>query len=102
MSGFKIKRDDTVVVIAGSHKGERGRVLNLDTVRGRVTVEKVNMVQRRIKPRGDQGGTTINKEAPIAISNVALWKDGRVKVGWKFAEDGRKVRYAKGTGALLD
>ena len=78
---------------------------NLQRNRDRVIVEKVNLVQRHVKPRGDQPGGTVEKEAPLHISNVALWnqQEGRaMRVGWKVLEDGRKVRFDKKSGAVID
>lgn len=108
MKKFKIKRDDLVIVTAGKHKGKTGKVLQVLRERDRVLVEKVNLVTRHVKPRGDQPGGTVEKEASLHISNVALFnaEEGRaVKVGWKFVEDGdtrRKVRFDKKTGAIID
>jgi large subunit ribosomal protein L24 len=104
MRKYKIKRDDLVVVTTGKHKGQTGKVLRVIRDEDRVVVEKVNLVQRHIKPRGEQPGGTIEKEASVHISNVALWnaEEARaVKVGWK-VEDGRKVRFDKKTGSTLD
>ena len=105
MIKFKIKRNDEVVVVSGKHKGARGRVLRLIPERSRVVVERVNMVKRQVKPRGDQPGGTVEKEASIHISNVALWNsttEKPAKVGWKRLEDGRRVRFDKTTQAVLD
>ncbi|MEL6347089.1 MAG: 50S ribosomal protein L24 [Myxococcota bacterium] len=105
MKKFKIKRDDVVIVMAGKHKGKTGKVLQVVRDRDRVIVEKVNLVQRHIKPRQGQAGGTIEKEASIHISNVALYnaEEGRpVKIGWRILEDGRKVRFDKKTGAVID
>jgi len=102
---YKIKKNDTVVVTAGKHKGQTGKVLEVLRTDGRVLVEQVNVVQRRVKPQGDRPGGTVDKEAPLHISNVALWnaEEGRaIKVGWKRLEDGRKVRFDKKTGAVVD
>jgi large subunit ribosomal protein L24 len=102
---FKIKRDDVVVVVSGKHKGERGRVLRLEPEQSLVVVEQVNMVTRHVKPRGDQPGGAVEKEAAIHISNVALWNsqtEKPMKVGWKRLDDGRKVRYDKATQAVID
>ena len=68
---YRVKRDDVVEVIAGDHRGARGKVLRVDRDRGRVVVEGVNMVYRHVKPtrRNPQGGR-VQKEAPIHISNV--------------------------------
>lgn len=105
MASMKIKRDDTVVVTAGKHKGRTGRVLRVLPERQRILVERVNLVKRQVKPQGDRPGTTIEKEASLHISNVALWnaQEGRrVKVGFKVLEDGRKVRVDKKTGEPID
>ncbi len=105
MGHLKIKRDDQVVVIAGAHKGKTGRVIRVLRDRNAVLIERVNLVKRHVRPRGDMPGGILEKEAPIHISNVALYDadEGRpVKVGWKVLEDGRKVRYDKRTGAVID
>jgi large subunit ribosomal protein L24 len=105
VSKFKIKCDDEVVVVAGKHKGKRGKVLRLLPGRARLVVEKVNMVKRQVKPRGDQPGGTVEKEASIHISNVALWNsetEKPMKVGWKTLEDGKKVRFDKATQGVID
>lgn len=105
MSSMKIKRDDTVVVIAGKNKGHTGRVLRVLTDRGRVIVERVNLVKRQVKPQGERPGGTIEKEAPLHLSNVALWnqeEQRRVKVGFKHLDDGRKVRFDKKSGDVID
>jgi large subunit ribosomal protein L24 len=103
----RIKRDDTVVIIAGKHRGLRGRVLRVLPAEARVVVEGVNRVKRHQKPVGEQPGTIIFKEAPIHISNVALWLEDdnggrRVKVGYQRLEDGRKVRVDRATGTVID
>jgi large subunit ribosomal protein L24 len=108
MKKFKIKCDDLVIVTAGKHKGKTGKVLQVLRDRDRVIVEKVNLVTRHVKPRGDQPGGTVEKEASLHISNVALFnaeESRAVKIGWKFVEDGdarRKVRFDKKTGTIID
>lgn len=105
MVKFKIKRDDTVVVVAGKHKGKTGRVLRVLRERERIVVERINMVKRHVRPQGDRPGGIVEKEAPIHISNVALWNaaEGRaMRVGWKVLDDGRKVRFDKKTGAIVE
>ena len=62
MAKYKIKRDDTVVVVAGKHKGRTGRVLKVLPGEGRVFVEKVNLVKRQVKPTADRAGGTMEKE----------------------------------------
>jgi large subunit ribosomal protein L24 len=101
---FKIKRGDTVVVISGKHKGATGRVLRLLPDEGRVLVENVNLVKRHVKATADQRGQTLQKEAPIHVSNVALWDaeaGRRVKAAWKVV-DGEKVRVDRKTGAVIN
>jgi large subunit ribosomal protein L24 len=105
MSKFKIKRDDMVVVTTGKSKGATGKVLKLLREDSKVIVEKVNLVQRNVKPKGDQPGGTIEKEAPVHISNVALWdstESRKIRVGWRVLEDGTKKRFDKKTGLVID
>jgi len=104
MLSKKIKRDDVVVVVAGKNKGRTGRVLRVLPT-GRVIVERVNLVKRQVKPQGERPGGTIEKEASLHISNVALWNahEARpIKVGFKILDDGRKVRVDKKTGDQID
>ncbi|BCW92951.1 MAG: 50S ribosomal protein L24 [Thermoanaerobaculum sp.] len=107
MGGFKIKKGDQVLVIAGKDRGKKGKVLRVDRKRGRVVVEHVNMIKRHTRPNpraGVQGGI-VEREAPIHISNVMVISpdSGRPsRVGIKVLEDGRRVRYAKVDGAILD
>ncbi len=100
----KIKRDDTVIVIAGKHKGKTGRVLKVLPDDRRVVVEKVNLVKRQVKPQGDRPGGTMEKEASLHISNVALY-DGtakaRIKVAYKRNDEGKRVRVNRKTGAEI-
>jgi large subunit ribosomal protein L24 len=105
MKKFKLKRDDLVVVTTGSHKGKTGKILTVNRSDDRVIIEKVNVVKRNIKPTADRAGGTVEKEAPIHISNVALWNSEEsrmVRVGWRSLEDGRKVRFDKKTNAVID
>ncbi len=101
----KIRRGDEVVVLAGKDKGKRGTVLNV--LEGSVVVEGVNRVKRAVKPnpmRGVTGGF-MDKDMPIDISNVALFNPASGKgdrVGIKVLEDGRKVRFYKSNGEVLD
>ena len=98
----KIKRDDEVIVIAGKDKGKRGTVLRI-LADERVLVENVNMAKKHMKPNpmlGKQGGI-VEKEAPLHISNVALFNpenDKADRVGFRVNEDGTKVRVFKSTG----
>ena len=102
---FRIKRDDTVKVIAGKDKGKIGRVLKVIPEQSRIIVEGVRRVRRPQKPVGDRAGGIVEKEAPFHISNVSLWnaeENRLVKVGYKFNEDGKKVRVDRKTGVPLD
>ena len=99
---LKIKRDDTVVVIAGKHKGRVGKVVEVFPVEGRLVVEGVNRVKRHVKAQGEQAGSIVEKEAPLHVSNVALYVDGkRVKVGYKTDDSGAKVRVNRKTGTVV-
>ena len=105
MAKLKIRRDDTVVVVTGKHKGKVGKVLRVLPDRGRVLVEKINLVKRAVKPQGDRPGGVLEKEASLHVSNVALWNSSegrRVKVSWNVLADGTQVRVDRKTGAELD
>ncbi len=97
-----IKKGDTVVVISGESKGQRGRILEVDRVKKRAIVEGVNMVSKHTKPNAQspQGGI-IKKEATIHISNLMLVDpssgDG-TRLGRKLNKDGKLVRYSKKSG----
>ena len=99
MSALKIKKGDTVKIIAGKDKGKEGKVILVDAKSSRVVVEGLNIVKRHSKPStANQKGGIISKEAPIHISNVALVVNGETtKVGFEI-KDGKKVRIAKKTG----
>ena len=102
----KIKKGDQVIVRAGKEKGKQGTVLRV-LPNNRVLVENINIVKRHTRPNPNKGvrGGIVDKEAPIHISNVALYNPGVGKgerVGIKFLEDGRKVRYFKGSGEVAD
>ena len=99
----KIKKGDTVKVIAGKDKDKQGKVLTIDEKNGRVLVEGVNMVKKHEKPSGrNQQGGIITREAPIDLSNVMYLHKGKpTRIGYKI-EDGKKVRIARSTGDVLD
>ena len=103
MSAMKIKKGDTVRVIAGKDKGKEGKVSAVDVKNGTVTVEGVNMHTRHTKPSAqNQNGGIITQEGAIHISNVMLVVKGQVtRVGFK-VEDGKKVRIAKKNGSVID
>jgi len=99
---IKIRKGDTVMVISGDDKGKTGRVLAVDSEKNRVLVEKVNFVKRHTKSRGQgQPGGILEKEAPIAISNVLLFdaKAGKgVRIGTRKTKDGKRERISRATG----
>ena len=102
---FKIKKGDRVKVITGRDRNAIGDVLRVIPRESRVVVSGVNMITRHQRPsRGDAGGI-VKREAPIHISNVALMDpktDKPTKVGFKTLEDGRKVRFARASGEIID
>ena len=102
MSKLKIKKGDTVQVLAGEDRGKQGRVLSVNAEKQRAIVEGVNMVTKHTKPNAKhpQGGR-VNMEAPIHISNIALLdpKSGKpTRVSVRVKEDGKKVRVATKSG----
>ncbi len=102
MGKLHIKKNDTVVVLAGEDKGKTGKVLKVLVEKNRALVEGVNMVSKSTKPsaQNPQGGI-VKQEAPIHISNLSLIdpKSGKAtRVGIKVTEDGKKVRIAKKSG----
>jgi large subunit ribosomal protein L24 len=101
----KIKKGDKVVVITGRDKGKSGEVIEVRPTENRALVRGVNLVKRHQKQTQSQQGGIINKEAAIELSNLAVAdpKDGKpTRVGFKFLDDGRKVRFAKRSGDLID
>ena len=103
MATLKIKKGDTVKVIAGKDKGTEGKVIAVDAKKHKITVEGVGMVTKHTKPSAaNQNGGIIQKEAPIDISNVMYVHKGQpTRIGFKF-ENGKKVRFAKSTGEVID
>ena len=101
----KIKKGDTVVVLTGRDKGRSGEVLRVMPDEGRVLVDGVNMVKKHRRPSPASAGGIESIAAPIHVSNVAH-KDPRsgkpTRVGFKTLEDGRKVRFAKASGEVID
>ena len=103
MASLKIKKGDTVQIIAGKDKGTEGKVILVDAKNGKVVVEGANMVTKHTKPSAsNQNGGIITKEAPLDISNVMLVHKGKTtRVGFKMDGD-KKVRFAKSTGEVID
>jgi large subunit ribosomal protein L24 len=102
---LKIRKGDRVKVIAGRSKGKVGDVLRVLAADQRVVVSGVNVIKRHTKPSRAESGGIIEREAAIHVSNVALMdpKENKpTKIGFKFLEDGRKVRFARGSGETID
>jgi len=102
---LKIRKGDSVVVVAGKDKGKRGDVLKVIPKENRAVVQGVNVVKRHTKQTAQQEGGIISKELSIDISNLAVQdpKDGKpTRVGYKALKDGRKVRFAKRSGEVID
>ncbi len=100
---LKIKKGDTVRVIAGKDNGKEGKVIAVDHKKNKVTVEGVNMITKHAKPsQANPNGGILQKEAPIDISNVMYVHKGKVtRIGFKVEGD-KKVRFAKTTGEVVD
>lgn len=101
----KIKKGDNVIVLAGRDKGRTGEVIRMIPNDERALVRGVNMIKRHQRQTQQNEGGIITKEAPIAISNLALQdpKDGKpTRVGFRILDDGRKVRIAKRSGEMID
>ena len=103
MSAYKIKKGDTVKVIAGKDKDKEGKVIAVDTKNHRVLVEGVNLVTKHTKPSAaNQQGGIVETEAYIAVSNVMYLHKGQpTRIGFKMDGD-KKVRFAKKTGDVID
>ena len=103
MSAYKIKKGDTVKVIAGKDKDKEGKVIAVDTKNHRVLVEGVNMVTKHTKPSAaNQQGGIVETEAYIAVSNVMYLHKGQpTRIGFKMDGD-KKVRFAKKTGDVIN
>ncbi len=101
----KIKKGDKVVVLTGRDKGRTGEIIQVMPKESRALVRGVNLVKRHQRQTMNQEGGIIQKEAPVHLSNLALAdpKDGKpTRVGFKVLDDGRKVRFAKRSGDLID
>ena len=105
MAGLKIRKGDHVVVLTGKDKGKHGEVLKMMPAENRAIVKGVAMIRRHQRQTATQDGGIISKEAAIHMSNLAIEdpKDGKpTRVGFKFLKDGRKVRFAKRSGEVID
>ena len=104
MASLKIKKGDRVIVLSGRDKGKQGEVIQVMPRENRALVRGVNIVRRHQKQSASQQGGIISKEGPIQLSNLALEdpKDGKpTRVGFKFLDDGKKVRFAKRSGEVI-
>lgn len=102
----RIRKGDTVVVISGRESGKSGKVLSVDLAKGKLIVEKLNMIKRHTKPnqKAKQGGI-LEREAPIAISNVMFFcpvTQKPTRLGIRKLEDGRRVRYSKKSNEIVE
>lgn len=99
---MKVKKGDEVIVISGKDKGATGKIIRVDRSRDRVVVEGVNMITKNIKADQQRPGKEtgrVRQEAPLHVSNVALVEDGKpVRIGYRFDNDGTKVRISRRTG----
>jgi large subunit ribosomal protein L24 len=101
----KIKKGDKVVVTTGRDKGKKGEVIRVMTEESRALVSGVNMVKRHTKQTQKAQGGIVSKESPVHLSNLMHVdpKDGSAtRIGWKELNDGRKVRFAKKSGEVID
>ena len=102
---FKLKKGDKVVVTTGREKGRRGEIIRMLPSEARAIVSGINKVKRHTRPSAGNPGGIGEKEAPIHISNLAIEdpKDGKpTRVGFRTLDDGRKVRFAKRSGEIID
>ena len=102
---LRLKKGDEVVVLTGRDRGNTGEVIKMVLKKNQVIVKGVSVAKRHTAPSASNPGGIIDKEMPIDISNVALIdpKDRKpTKIGYRFLEDGRKVRFAKRSGEVID
>ena len=102
---LRLRKGDKVVVLTGREKGKKGEIIRMLRGAERAVVAGVNVVKHHTRPAAGNPGGIMEKEAPIHLSNLAVQdpKDGRPsRIGYKFLEDGRKVRIAKRSGEVID
>ena len=102
---MKIRKGDSVIVLAGRDKGKKGEVIRSLPEDNRVVVRGINVVKRHQSPSADNPGGIQEKELPIHVSNLSLIdpKSGEAtRIGYKNLDDGRKVRFAKKSGEMID
>ena len=103
--GARIKKGDRVIIVSGRDKGRKGEVLRVMTKEDRAYVSGVNMVKRHQKQTARAQGGIVNKEAPVHLSNIAHVDPktgGPTRIGFRVLGDGRKVRFAKKSGEVID
>jgi large subunit ribosomal protein L24 len=101
----RLKKGDTVKVIAGKEKGKTGKIMKIISKKARVTVEKLNLIKKHQKPDAKGKGGILEKEGSLHISNVMFLCgkcNSAVKIGYRALEDGKKVRICKKCNELLD
>jgi len=101
----KLRKGDRVIVLTGRDKGKRGEILKMMPKENRAIVQGVNQVKRHQRQTQAQEGGIIVKEAPVELSNLAFEdpKDGSpTRIGFRILDDGRKVRFAKRSGEVID
>lgn len=104
-SNFKVKKNDRVVVLTGKDKGKTGKVLKVDSAKGRVIVEKANIIKRHSRPTQTNKGGIIERENPIEISNVQVICPKcaePARMGKKLLEDGSLVRQCRKCNEVID
>jgi len=101
-----LRKGDVVVVMTGKEKGKTGKVLRTEPAKGRVWVERINMVKKHQRPtQAQRQGGIVEKEAPLNVSNVMLYDEKESKgtrISYKTLDDGRKVRVSKRSGEILE
>ncbi len=105
MSKLKIKKGDKVVVITGKDKGRHGDVVSVSPKENKLVVSGVNLAKKHQKPTRESEGGIISKEMPIHVSNVAIIDpklNKATKVGFKILDDGKKLRFARASGEVLE
>jgi len=104
-SYFKVKKNDRVVVLTGKDKGKTGKVLKVDSAKGRVIVEKANLIKRHTRPSQTNKGGIVERENPIEISNVQVICPKCAepsRIGKKRLEDGSLVRQCRKCNEVID
>ena len=102
---IRIRKGDKVIVTSGKNKGKTGEVIKVMPDKNRALVRGINVVKRHTKPAQNNAGGIVEKESPINISNISFFEEKNKKatrLGFKFLEDGRKVRFSKLSGEVID